>query len=63
MPCWRGDSFFRQVDRGESLIHLLRVNILKRVEGSVASRACTHRETTAKLIDIPRRRLSLGALM
>ena len=25
-----GESFFRQVDREESLIHLLRVNVLKR---------------------------------
>src|SRR5258708_2328421 len=32
-----GQSFFRQVDREESLIHLLRVNILKRMESSVAS--------------------------
>src|SRR3546814_2873933 len=34
-------SFFRQVDREESLIHLLRVNILKRMESSVASFALT----------------------
>jgi hypothetical protein len=32
-----GESFFRQVDREESLTHLLRVNILKRMESSVAS--------------------------
>jgi SNF2 family DNA or RNA helicase len=32
-----GTSFFRQVDREESLIHLLRVNILKRMESSVVS--------------------------
>ena len=36
-----GQSFFRQVDREESLIHLLRVNILKRMESSVASFALT----------------------
>jgi hypothetical protein len=36
-----GESFFRQVDREESLIHLLRVNILKRMESSVASFALT----------------------
>ena len=36
-----GDRFFRQVDREESLIHLLRVNILKRMESSVASFALT----------------------
>ena len=36
-----GQRFFRQVDREESLIHLLRVNILKRMESSVASFALT----------------------
>jgi hypothetical protein len=36
-----GERFFRQVDREESLIHLLRVNILKRMESSVASFALT----------------------
>src|SRR6185503_16682002 len=32
-----GTGFFRQVDREESLIHLLRVNVLKRMESSVVS--------------------------
>lgn len=32
-----GVSFFRQVDREESLVHLLRVNMLKRMESSVVS--------------------------
>ncbi len=36
-----GESFFRQVDREESLVHLLRVNVLKRMESSVASFALT----------------------
>jgi len=36
-----GQSYFRQVDREESLIHLLRVNILKRMESSVNSFALT----------------------
>ena len=36
-----GDRYFRQVDREESLVHLLRVNILKRMESSVASFALT----------------------
>ncbi|KRD72065.1 helicase-related protein [Ensifer sp. Root278] len=36
-----GESYFRQVDREESLIHLLRVNLLKRMESSVASFALT----------------------
>jgi hypothetical protein len=36
-----GMGFFRQVDREESLIHLIRVNVLKRMESSVASFALT----------------------
>ena len=32
-----GDGFFRQADREESLVHLLRVNILKRMESAVTS--------------------------
>jgi len=36
-----GESFFRQVDREESLIHLLRVNILKRMESAVYSFSLT----------------------
>ncbi|MCA0202363.1 MAG: DEAD/DEAH box helicase family protein [Proteobacteria bacterium] len=36
-----GDRTFRQLDREESLVHLLRVNILKRMESSVASFAMT----------------------
>jgi hypothetical protein len=32
-----GERYFRQLDREESLIHLLRVNILKRMESSVTS--------------------------
>jgi SNF2 family DNA or RNA helicase len=32
-----GESFFRQTDREESLIHLLRVNVLKRMESAVSS--------------------------
>jgi SNF2 family DNA or RNA helicase len=32
-----GESFFRQVDREESLIQLLRVNVLKRMESAVSS--------------------------
>ena len=37
----RAERFFRQVDREESLIHLLRVNVLKRMESSVTSFALT----------------------
>lgn len=36
-----GEGFFRQADREESLIHLLRVNVLKRMESSVVSFALT----------------------
>ncbi len=36
-----GESFFRQVDREESLIHLIRVNTLKRMESAVPSFALT----------------------
>ena len=36
-----GESFFRQIDREESLVHLLRVNVLKRMESAVSSFALT----------------------
>jgi SNF2 family DNA or RNA helicase len=36
-----GESFFRQLDREESLIQLLRVNLLKRMESAVSSFALT----------------------
>src|SRR5690606_32620113 len=36
-----GESTFRQADREESLIHLLRVNVLKRMESAVSSFALT----------------------
>ena len=38
-----GEGFFRQVDREESLVQLLRVNALKRMESSVTSFALTVR--------------------
>ena len=38
-----GESFFRQADREESLIHLLRVNVLKRMESAVSSFSLTVR--------------------
>ena len=44
-----GESFFRQADREESLIHLLRVNMLKRMESSVTSFALT---ITRQLADV-----------
>ncbi|MBA3810920.1 MAG: helicase [Caulobacteraceae bacterium] len=36
-----GSGLFRQLDREESLVHLLRVNLLKRMESSVVSFALT----------------------
>lgn len=36
-----GESSFRQADREESLIHLLRVNVLKRMESAVSSFSLT----------------------
>jgi hypothetical protein len=36
-----GESFFRQSDREESLIHLMRVNVLKRMESAVSSFSLT----------------------
>lgn len=36
-----GEGFFRQVDREESLVQLLRINALKRMESSVSSFALT----------------------
>ncbi len=36
-----GNSVFRQVDREQSLIHLMRVNLLKRMESSINSFAIT----------------------
>ena len=36
-----GAGYFRQIDREESLVHLLRVNVLKRMESSVVSFALT----------------------
>lgn len=40
-----GEGFFRQVDREESLVHLLRVNVLKRMESAVSSFTLTlHRQ-------------------
>ena len=39
----RGEGFFRQADREESLVQLLRVNALKRMESSVVSFALTVR--------------------
>lgn len=52
-----GKGFFRQADREESLTHLLRVNVLKRMESAVSSFALTVErqlrdvESTLKQID------------
>ncbi|MCA9231979.1 MAG: DEAD/DEAH box helicase family protein [Planctomycetales bacterium] len=42
-----GGRSFRQLDREESLIHLMRVNLLKRMESSISSFA----QTVSKLLD------------
>lgn len=44
-----GESFFRQSDREESLIHLIRINLLKRMESAVSSFALTIKR---QLLDI-----------
>jgi len=44
-----GTSYFRQVDREESMVHLLRVNILKRMESAVPSFALTLRRQLADI--------------
>ena len=43
-----GEGFFRQVDREESLVHLLRVNVLKRMESAVSSFALTLKRQLAR---------------
>jgi hypothetical protein len=47
-----GESVFRQADREESLVHLLRVNVLKRMESSVTSFALTLRRQLADVDDL-----------
>ena len=47
-----GESFFRQVDREESLVHLLRVNVLKRMESAVSSFTLTLRRQLADVEDL-----------
>lgn len=42
-----GESVFHQIDREKSLVHLMRVNILKRMESSVVSFALTLRRQLA----------------
>ena len=45
----KGGSTFRQTDREQSLIHLMRVNLFKRMESSINSFALTLRKLLAKL--------------
>ena len=42
-----GGKFFKQIDREESLIHLMRINVLKRMESSIHSFALTTRKLLA----------------
>jgi superfamily II DNA or RNA helicase len=55
-----GTGFFRQVDREESLIHLLRVNVLKRMESSVVSFALTV-ERQLRDVEVTLRRIEAQA--
>lgn len=47
-----GQSFFRQMDREESLVQLIRVNLLKRMESSVKSFALTLKRQLAAVDDL-----------
>lgn len=47
-----GSSVFKQVDREQSLIHLMRVNLLKRLESSVVSFALTLGKLHDKVDDL-----------
>jgi superfamily II DNA or RNA helicase len=47
-----GGSVFKQIDREESLIHLMRVNLLKRMESSINSFALTLARLLEKVRDI-----------
>jgi len=47
-----GGSVFKQVDREQSLIHLMRVNILKRLESSVVSLTATLDKLLHKVQDL-----------
>jgi hypothetical protein len=47
-----GESTFRQADREESLIHLLRINMLKRMESSVISFGLTVERQLAAVDDL-----------
>jgi SNF2 family DNA or RNA helicase len=47
-----GGRSFRQLDREESLIHLMRVNLLKRMESSIHSFALTLEKLLSKVTDL-----------
>lgn len=57
-----GGSVFRQVDREQSLIHLMRVNLLKRMESSINSFALTVEKLLHKARHIMERLDSLDEL-
>ncbi len=50
-----GGSVFKQIDREESLIHLIRVNLLKRMESSINSFALTVDRLLVNIRDIMKR--------
>ncbi|MCG7877509.1 MAG: SNF2-related protein [Candidatus Thiodiazotropha endolucinida] len=47
-----GSSVFKQVDREQSLIHLMRVNLLKRMESSISSFALTVQKLLTNVTDL-----------
>lgn len=47
-----GESVFRQADREENLVHLMRVNLLKRMESSVSSFALTVERQLAEVMSL-----------
>ncbi len=48
----KGGSVFKQLDREESLVHLMRVNLLKRMESSINSFALTVKKLLDKNIEL-----------
>lgn len=52
-----GDGVFKQVDREESLVHLMRVNLLKRMESSIHSFSLTV-DKIVKQVDLLLRKIS-----
>jgi hypothetical protein len=58
-----GEGFFRQVDREESLVHLLRVNVLKRMESAVLSLTLRPDAKTGRLVELIHRAIPYPLLL